>query len=439
MGKQRYQRREAQAGRWWGRHRPGPTRPPLSLDEAVTAAVHGARARPHELPALVDHLAERAQDDGAGRLSSVLTDRLGRAVGDCWGRGWQPADLAHVIGRRLRPAHRQVCALAITLDARSYRHASHGDPAWLAQVDALADSLVVSSTDDPLGLVGRAGGDLAEAILTVVETLAGLHALPTQPRLCPPPSEWGRGPHLGADSPGPRRPRGSGAPDPKMTERVRALLAKAESTDFPDEAEAFTAKAQELIARHAIDVAMLQGGPGEGPHADGRRVLLDDPYAKAKGLLLAAIASANHCRTVRDQRLGICTIFGDPNDLDAVELLYTSLLTQATAAMVTAGRSGPQARSRRYRQSFLVAYATRIGQRLRDATDTAVMDAQKAHGDNVLPVLASREESAKEALKEAFPHLRRERFNPTDPAGWAAGTAAADMARLGPDAELRAG
>ena len=47
-----------------------------------------------------------------------------------------------------------------------------------------------------------------------------------------------------------RRPQGA---DPKITERVRALLAKAESTTFPDEAEAFTAKAQELIAQHAID------------------------------------------------------------------------------------------------------------------------------------------------------------------------------------------
>jgi hypothetical protein len=41
--------------------------------------------------------------------------------------------------------------------------------------------------------------------------------------------------------------------DQRMLDRVRALLAKAESTDFPQEADAFTARAQELMARHRID------------------------------------------------------------------------------------------------------------------------------------------------------------------------------------------
>jgi hypothetical protein len=425
----------------------------MSLDETVAAAVYAASARPAELPRLVDQLSGHAVTDGGARLAGVLTARLVRGVSDLWERGWQPADLAHVVGRRRRPAHRRVCAATIAHDAQSYRDAGDADPAWLGQVDAvrpldapldrgapldgLGDS-TTSAADDPLGLLqhGRDGlGGVGDAILVAVETLAELYGLPSQPRLCPPPSAWGRGPRL-ADGPRPEgRARGA-APDPKMTERVRALLAKAESTDFPDEAEAFTAKAQELIARHAIDVAMLQDGPGEGSRARGRRVLLDDPYAKAKSLLLASIASANHCQTVRDQQLGICTIFGAPSDLDAVELLYTSLLAQATAAMVTAGRAGRRARSRGFRSTFLVAYATRIGERLRAATRVAVDDARTTHGDNVLPVLASREEAADNARDEAFPHLRKERISTTDPAGWRAGTAAADRAHLGPRTAL---
>ena len=42
-------------------------------------------------------------------------------------------------------------------------------------------------------------------------------------------------------------------------ERVRALLAKAESTEFVEEAAALSAKAYELIATHAIDLAMILG------------------------------------------------------------------------------------------------------------------------------------------------------------------------------------
>ncbi len=40
-----------------------------------------------------------------------------------------------------------------------------------------------------------------------------------------------------------------GAPSGAMLQRVRALLAKAESTTFPEEAEALTGEAQELMAR----------------------------------------------------------------------------------------------------------------------------------------------------------------------------------------------
>ena len=41
--------------------------------------------------------------------------------------------------------------------------------------------------------------------------------------------------------------------DEKKLSRVRALLAKAESSSFPEEAEALSAKAQELMTRHALD------------------------------------------------------------------------------------------------------------------------------------------------------------------------------------------
>ena len=42
----------------------------------------------------------------------------------------------------------------------------------------------------------------------------------------------------------------------RILDKVRALLAKAESTQYAEEAAAYTAKAQELIATHAIDIAV---------------------------------------------------------------------------------------------------------------------------------------------------------------------------------------
>ena len=42
--------------------------------------------------------------------------------------------------------------------------------------------------------------------------------------------------------------------------KVRALLRKAESTSFPAEADALTAKAQDLLTRYALDVALVDEG-----------------------------------------------------------------------------------------------------------------------------------------------------------------------------------
>ena len=54
--------------------------------------------------------------------------------------------------------------------------------------------------------------------------------------------------------------------------RIRQLLAKAESTTFEAEALAFTAKAQELMTRHAIDAALVHdtaaGPPRRAHHPD---------------------------------------------------------------------------------------------------------------------------------------------------------------------------
>src|SRR5262249_56557754 len=117
-------------------------------------------------------------------------------------------------------------------------------------------------------------------------------------------------------------PTSSGrAADQRMLDRVRALLAKAESTEFPEEAEAFTAKAQELMARYSIDHALLAADTGAADQPTGIRVGIDNPYEAAKALLLQEVAEANRCRAVWSKQLGFATVLGYPADTGAVELL----------------------------------------------------------------------------------------------------------------------
>jgi hypothetical protein len=220
--------------------------------------------------------------------------------------------------------------------------------------------------------------------------------------------------------------------------RIRSLLAKAESTDFPEEAEALTAKAQELMAAHAIDAALLEAshsGSGEGTAGAAgvaeRRLHLEAPYLDAKMHLVSAVARANGVRSAWFSALGIAVLVGLPTDLDAVELLVTSLLVQAGRAVAAAGRGGdPHARSRGFRRAFLLAYAVRVGERLEASRRTATAEAAAARGADLAPVLRNREVAVAHAFDALFPRLQRKRTTSVDRSGWLTGRAAADSADL---------
>jgi hypothetical protein len=137
------------------------------------------------------------------------------------------------------------------------------------------------------------------------------------------------------------------------------------------------------------------------------------------------------------------TVLGFPADLEAVELLFTSLLVQATTALVHAGSrkdSYGRSRTRSFRQSFLSAYAERIGERLRCATDEAVKQAATDTGrGDLLPVLAARHQEVDEAVTAMFSKVVERSVRPgTDREGWASGRAAADLATLHARREVNA-
>jgi hypothetical protein len=219
--------------------------------------------------------------------------------------------------------------------------------------------------------------------------------------------------------------------DDKVLGRVRALLAKAESTEFPEEAEALTAKAHELMARYAIDhLRVGDSGSGPGLH----RLAVDPPYPSAKFLLLGGIARANRCEAVWSKHDGVATIVGFPVDVQTVEILYTSLLIQATSAMLGHGAKADhrgRSRTKAFRHSFLLAFGARIGQRLAEQTEAAEQAAAaEPTGTALVPLLTERAAEVDRAVDEAFPRLSRQRVSASSGEGLAAGQAAADRADL---------
>ncbi|MFE0088574.1 DUF2786 domain-containing protein [Streptomyces sp. NPDC058991] len=356
-----------------------------------------------------------ALDTGASLLAAAppeaeaeLVRRGEEFVRRAWERGWQPADVVRIVRRDLDERHAELAAGLIAGEVR--RYGEDLPPRWRAQLDEL-----------PGGGRERRPADrfsYATAVLRLYRLLVRL------------PSIEPVGPVPGA--PVHRR---SAAPhgEPRTLTRIRALLAKAEATGYPEEAEALTAKAQELMARHSIDEAVLAARTHRADVPVACRIGVDAPYETAKAILLDAVASANRCRAVWNSGLGFSTVVGFDADLEAVELLYTSLLVQGTTAMTRAEasqRAGGRRRTKTFRQSFLLAYANRIGDRLARATSHVAEDTV---GGDLLPVLAARDVAVTDHAERLFPDTVRTRVRgATDAAGWHDGTAAADDARLRP-------
>jgi hypothetical protein len=155
------------------------------------------------------------------------------------------------------------------------------------------------------------------------------------------------------------------------------------------------------------------------------------PYEAAKVQLLTVVASANGVRSVWHDDVGMATVVGLPVDLELTELLFTSLLVQASRALTETGRAGPsRTRSPSFRRSFLLAYALRIGERLEEARAAGTAQAEADVGGALVPVLTARAEAVDEATDALFPDLRTVQTRISNAQGWHAGRLAAEHADL---------
>lgn len=400
------------------------------MRERISAVLNGAIGYERGLDALT--VIPSAEVDPV--LIAVLHD----AFTALWQGGWQPVELHRVVARRGDTMHAHLVTDAVAAHLRQFPPAAV-DERWLGQADALGAHVWWTDPATYLDEIATRWKLDRVAVLDVVLTLlATLSELPPIEVLVPPPgTALPRGHRSGIGGSGARRPI-----DVRLLDRVRALLAKAESSTYPAEAETYTAKAQELVARHSLDEALLvaRGGGAEVvPFA--RRIGVDHPYEDEKATLLDAVARANRCHAVWSPELGFATVFGFDADIDAVDLLHTSLLLQAHRAMAQAeppgGKAG-RARLKTFRQSFLVAFAVRIGERLAGAAEAALADATRTSGEagtadapDLLPVLASRDEQVHEVMRSVFPRTVRARGSRVDSReGWDSGRAAADRAAL---------
>jgi hypothetical protein len=190
---------------------------------------------------------------------------------------------------------------------------------------------------------------------------------------------------------------------------IAALLAKAERTDNPHEAEAYLAKAQHLATLRSVDLAMVRARaartrPRVVPVS--RTVAIGDAGRRANTHLVSLFVVVAHANDVvvdvaRNSTYVIA--YGMPSDLDLVEQLWGSLAHQMVDAagrylagntwreesyrVVVRERVGrwsvPRVQERPHtkqtaRAAFYRGFIERIGHRLKQSHDQAVAEASAA-------------------------------------------------------------
>jgi Protein of unknown function (DUF2786) len=202
----------------------------------------------------------------------------------------------------------------------------------------------------------------------------------------------------------------------RLLDRVRKLLAQAEDDAVtPAEAQAFTAKAAELMAKYGIDRALLAADQPETDQPANRILDIDNPWAREKAHLLCGLASALRCQCIllAGSRPGSRVhIFGFGSDIERTDVLYTSVLIQMAHGLAGARVPEWSSSPRAWRRSWLLGFATAVIARVRQAEHGAMVSATtrgNGQSDRTAIVLADRSLVIRKQVEQMYPVTRKAR------------------------------
>jgi Protein of unknown function (DUF2786) len=217
-----------------------------------------------------------------------------------------------------------------------------------------------------------------------------------------------------------------------MLRKVRALLAKAEDPSATGpEADALTAKAAELMSKYGIDDAMASQRRSVRDKPGDKIFTVDNPYAAPKSSLLTVVARAFRCKAIQVSRgTGVKVhVFGFAADLEMVDILYTSLLLQASHGVARVASQTDyygRSRTRSARSSYLLGFASAVQTRLAEVDK----EAERASAPGTAVVLRSRAAEVQDAVSAVYPSVRQTVARVGNVGGYGQGHAAGMRANL---------
>lgn len=215
--------------------------------------------------------------------------------------------------------------------------------------------------------------------------------------------------------------------DTKILDRVRKLLAQADSVAGTPEADVFNAKAFALIAQHGIDEAAARAAGDDGP-ADiiKRNIHITGQYRTQQRLLLYGLVNALHCAGAGHNYVE--QLFGTDQALDRIEVLFSTLRLQMFSGAKTArgyDASSTKVARRRWMEGFAQAVYSRLARAEHQAT--------AASPGAAVVLVDDRDRADRQMRAELRVRAPRRRYVRADHAAAQAGTAAGSRADIGHD------
>ena len=212
----------------------------------------------------------------------------------------------------------------------------------------------------------------------------------------------------------------------KRLEKIVALLAQAEKTTFPEEAKAFSAKAQSLMSEWSIDEAQLaqareDAGQKQDIPSDEQIWMPGTMYKNAMATLWNAVCEANHVKLVLVPgqkfyenwkkegytrpyiRGAYFHLFGFEGDITRTKLLATSLTIQmenefrspeTQSILNFETRTGPA--KVQWKNGFILGYVRSVRTRLLEAA---------SHAAGTALVLVRRDELVAKSVSDRYSKL----------------------------------
>jgi len=225
----------------------------------------------------------------------------------------------------------------------------------------------------------------------------------------------------------------------RRLEKIRALLAKAETKRIPqEEAEAFAAKAQELMTKWAVDELQLAlHGQGLGK-IDTVKWFITAPHADVKIYGLGWLAEVHDCKVVlgpkeyltrgRYRAKGVWAwVTGYEADLFRLQAIFHSLLVQCSNEMLRATKPWT-CEVTEWRRGFIHGYFSRVTRLFREKHH---IDIKEADTGRLLPILKSKVDNVEDVFKERWKSLREVSAGSVTDRGYHSGGKAAERADTG--------